>query len=251
MSNQLKMAQVESILALHVRGWSQRRIARELGVDRETVARYVGLAASKPAKLPTGSDELAMAGEDPNLAKLPTGLAEGLPAFVGEFLPAMVSVPLVKRRSDCDPWRAVIEERVALGLSAKRIHQDLVSEHQATVGYDSVRRFIQRLGRAQPLPMRRLECAAGEEVQVDFGTGAPLVLADGQRRKTYVFRMVLSHSRKAYSESVFRQTTDEFLRCLENAFWFFGGIPQTVSITGMLDGGIPCTEFHTGLAAGY
>ena len=28
-------------------------------------------------------------------------------------------------------------------------------------------------------------------------------------------------------------------------------IPQTVSITGLLAGGIPCTEFHTGLAAGY
>lgn len=28
-------------------------------------------------------------------------------------------------------------------------------------------------------------------------------------------------------------------------------IPQTVSITGTLRGGIPCTEFHTGLAAGY
>ena len=65
MSNQLKMAQVQSILALHVRGWSQRRIARELGVDRETVARYVGLSAAKPAKLPTGSDEKSHRGQRP------------------------------------------------------------------------------------------------------------------------------------------------------------------------------------------
>lgn len=28
-------------------------------------------------------------------------------------------------------------------------------------------------------------------------------------------------------------------------------VPQTLSITGTLSGGIPCTEFHTGLAAGY
>jgi transposase len=143
---------------------------------------------------------------------------------------APVIAAAVRRRSDCESWRVVIEEQVALGLSAKRIHQDLVSEHQATVRYDSVRRFIQRLGRATPLPMRRLECAAGEEVQVDFGTGAPLVLPDGKKRKTSVFRMVLSHSRKAYSESVFQQTTDEFLRCLENAFWFFGGVTKTVVI---------------------
>lgn len=28
-------------------------------------------------------------------------------------------------------------------------------------------------------------------------------------------------------------------------------VPQTVSITGTLSGGVPCTEFHTGLAAGF
>lgn len=228
MSNQLKMAQVQSILALSERGWSQRRIARELGVDRETVSRYVGLASAKPAKLPTGSGVVVGSEEGSNPAKLPTGSDEGLLVFGETLLPTRLSVPAVKRRSDCDPWRAIIEERVALGLSAKRIHQDLVSEHQATVGYDSVRRFVQRLGASRPLPMRRLECAAGEEVQVDFGTGAPIVLPEGKKRKTYVFRMVLSHSRKAYSESVFRQTTDEFLRCLENAFWFFGGITKTI-----------------------
>ena len=230
MSNQLKMAQVQSILALSVRGWSQRRIARELGVDRETVARYVGLASANPAKVPTGSDGPGVVGEASSPAKVPTGSDEGLLAFSAELLPTNSSVPAVKRRSDCDPWRAVIEANVALGLSAKRIHQDLVSEHHATVGYDSVRRFIQRLGASRPLPMRRLECAAGEEVQVDFGTGAPIVLADGKKRKTSVFRMVLSHSRKAYSESVFQQTTDEFLRCLENAFWFFGGVAKTTVI---------------------
>jgi hypothetical protein len=33
---------------------------------------------------------------------------------------------------------------------------------------------------------------------------------DGKRRKTHVFRIVLSHARKAYSKVVFRQTTDDF-----------------------------------------
>ena len=252
MSNQLKMAQVQSILALHGLGWSQRRIARKLEVDRETVARYVGLAAAKPAKAPTGSedrstgseqvvesnpakaptgsDQVAGADGESKPAKLPTGSAECATGDEAGVIAPVVTAAAVRRRSDCDPWRRVIEEQVALGLSAKRIHQDLVSEQQATVSYDSVRRFIQRLGRATPLPMRRLECAAGEEVQVDFGTGAPIVLPDGKKRKTSVFRMVLSHSRKAYSESVFQQTTDEFLRCLENAFWFFGGVTKTVVI---------------------
>jgi hypothetical protein len=36
-----------TIYTLHDRGWSRRRIARELGIDRETVGRYLWLA--KPA----------------------------------------------------------------------------------------------------------------------------------------------------------------------------------------------------------
>ena len=46
MANRLKMAQQQAVIALAQRGWSYRRIARELGVHRETVARYVHLAAT-------------------------------------------------------------------------------------------------------------------------------------------------------------------------------------------------------------
>jgi hypothetical protein len=75
-----------------------------------------------------------------------------------------------------------------------------------------------------------METAPGEQAQVDFGTGAWVRQADGRKRRPYVFRIVLSHSRKAYSEVVYRQTTENFIRCLENAFWHFGGIPQTLVI---------------------
>ncbi len=54
MANELKVAKVLSIKALHAQGWSLRRIARELEINRETVARHLRLE-SKPAKAPTGS----------------------------------------------------------------------------------------------------------------------------------------------------------------------------------------------------
>jgi Integrase core domain len=85
---------------------------------------------------------------------------------------------------------------------------------------------VHRLEPTRELPFRRLECGPGDEAQVDFGTGAPVVGPDGKRRKTHVFRIVLSHSRKAYSEAVYRQTTDDFLRCIESAFRHFGGAPR-------------------------
>jgi transposase len=125
------------------------------------------------------------------------------------------------------------------GLSGKRIWQDLVAEHGFAAKYHSVRRYVQKLGRTSPLPFRRMECEPGAEAQVDFGTGAPVVIPDGQalpvgvktrRRRPHVFRIVLSHSRKSYSEVVYRQSTEEFIRCLENAFWHFGGVPQTLVV---------------------
>jgi hypothetical protein len=75
-----------------------------------------------------------------------------------------------------------------------------------------------------------MECAPGEEAQVDFGSGAAVVTPEGNRRRTHVFRIVLSHSRKAYSEAITRQTTDAFLACLENAFYHFGDVPRTLII---------------------
>ena len=38
---QLKVNQQQSIIALHEQGWSGRRIARELGLDRGTVGKYL------------------------------------------------------------------------------------------------------------------------------------------------------------------------------------------------------------------
>ena len=42
MSNVLKVSHQEAIQGLHQKGWSQRRIARELGIHRQTVSRYWG-----------------------------------------------------------------------------------------------------------------------------------------------------------------------------------------------------------------
>jgi transposase len=128
----------------------------------------------------------------------------------------------------CEPWRDVIEAKCALGLNAQRIHQDLCAEHSFSGSYYSVRRFVRCLEVTHELPFRRIECEPGDEAQIDFGTGAPVVSSEGKRRKTHVFRIVLSHSRKAYSEVVYRQTTDDFLRCLEGAFRHFGGVPRRI-----------------------
>ena len=81
MANQLKMAMVNAILTLKQRGWSHRRIARELGINRETVARYVNFwqVDSKPAtNAPTGS-------EDSKPTQAPTGSVIGTVLLLSYF----------------------------------------------------------------------------------------------------------------------------------------------------------------------
>jgi transposase len=237
MSNLLKVAMIDLIRSLHRQGLSQRQIASELGVNRETVARYLRQAAdtSKPAIAPPGS-EVDEAESKPAIA--PPGSevdeAESKPAIAppgsAPSQQASHGACRLGRRSDCEPWRDVISAKCNRGLSAQRIYQDLVTEHNFNGNYYSVRRFVRRLVPVNQLPFRRLECEPGDEAQVDFGTGARIVDPNGKRRKTHLFRIVLSHSRKAYSEVVYRQTTDEFIRCLENAFRHFGGAPRRLIV---------------------
>jgi len=79
------------------------------------------------------------------------------------------------------------------------------------------------------LPFWCMECPPGEELQVDFGKGAWLV-ENGRRRKTHLFRCMLGCSRKGYTEAVWRQDTETFIRAIENAFRHFGGVTRTVVI---------------------
>lgn len=202
MANVLKVVVVHAIIGLLEQDWSYRRIARELGVHRETVARYDRLrqtADSKPANVTPGSG--------------------GLPLSDHSLGPP----------SRCQPFEAVIKQKLDQGLSAQRIYQDIVVEEGFEGSYSSVKRFVRRLGGSTPLPFRRMECEPGHEAQVDFGSGAWIV-EDGRKQRVHVLRIILSHSRKGYSEAVFKQDTENFIRVIENAFHAFGGVPKKLVI---------------------
>ncbi|MGC9420823.1 MAG: IS21 family transposase, partial [Rhodovulum sp.] len=249
MPNQLPMAEIQAIMSLYKRGWSCRRIARELGIHRETVGRYVrqsnrkaglGGGGLSPGVCPEGGS-----GDGSKPAKAPTGTggsAEGLPEC--EAAPGRVDLEAAEglsadpvgwaeavpgSLSHCRAFHSAIVAGLEQGLTATRIRQDLLAEHGPSApGYYSVRRYIKALGDVASPPFRRMHVRPGEEAQVDFGSGALVVDSAGRRRRTHVLRVVLSHSRKGYSEAVYRQTTDAFLCCLENAFAHFGGVPATL-----------------------
>lgn len=259
MANRLNMAVHASIHALFLKGFSQRRIAFELNVDRATVARSIRQLTRDPntAIAPTGSNEprqasnaaIAPTGSEPSRHVEPTSestaphssdshaltphatsepIASPTPSLGDDVAIPRSSIPSAGRRSACRPWLHVIAPMLEAGLSAQRVYQDLVAEHGYSGSYYSVRRFVRRLDASIDPPFRRIETEPGVEAQVDFGTGAPIVGSDGKRRKTHVFRVVLGFSRKAYSIAVRKQTTENFILCLENAFYHFGGVPKTI-----------------------
>ena len=133
-------------------------------------------------------------------------------------------------QSSCIAYRTIIEELLQAGLSAQRIYQDLRNEHGFIHSYDSVKRYVRKLRAVQELPFRRLESLPGEEVQIDYGTGYWLEYENGKRRKAHVLRVTLSFSRKSYSEASLSQSTENFIRCIENAFRFFGGSSKLLVI---------------------
>jgi len=122
------------------------------------------------------------------------------------------------RRSQCEPLADVIAAKVEVGLSARRIYQDLVEQNGFNDSYQSVQRFVRKLKATQPQRVWRMEARPGEEVQVDFGLGAPIYDGIGRARRSWVFRMVLSYSRKAYSEAVSRQDTETFCVAWKTAY---------------------------------
>lgn len=213
MSNQVQVTVINSILTLYRKGWRKLRIARELGIDVKTVRSYI--CQAEAARASSGSEE-------------PTSLL--LPPGNGPPISLLPPPGISGRQSRCEPYRARIEEGLEAGLTAQRIYQDLVADEAFEGGYDAVKRFVRKLKAATPRRIWRMECLPGEEAQVDFGTGYYLKAADGKRRKVHLLRVVLSHSRKGYTEAVPRQTTEAFIRCLENAFRHFGGVPQTLCI---------------------
>jgi len=220
MANRIKVAVSQTIVTLHTQGWSFRRIARTLGIHRETVSRYVRGQIAKSASNPAPGSE---GPQEPKPASNPTlGSDEA-----DRPKPANPTPGNSGPKSSCDPYRDEIEAKLRQGLSGQRIWQDLAFEREFGGSYSSVKRFIRRMGKSRTLPFRRMETLPGQEAQVDFGRGAP-VIRDGKRRYPWVFRIVLSYSRKAYSEAVWRQDTESFLRCLENAFRAFGGVPRTL-----------------------
>jgi transposase len=230
MANKLMVQEQEAIRNLTALGWGIRRIARQLNVSRNTIRNYVR-TLERPEAGPIAEQILksaALAGPGSGIQTDPLST----PGSGGEKSQTdpLSTAGKTGRQSLCFVHAELILKKVETGLTARRIYQDLRLENAFAGSYQSVNRYVHQVRQTDPKLVQRIEVQPGEEVQVDFGTGPTLVGAGGKKTKTWIFRIVLSHSRKAHSEAVLRQDTETFLRCLENAFRHFGGGTLTINL---------------------
>jgi transposase len=229
-SNVLSEEKKQQVIALGRLGWSLRRIQQATRIRRETAASY--LKAAGIAVRPPGG----WGRREPAKPAI-----EVTTDFGAESADPTASEPKPSRgpsASACEPFREVIELGLSRGRNAMAIWQDLVDGHSFAAGYQSVKRYLNKLrGSTTPEARVVIVTAPGEEAQVDYGSG-PMVRdpQSGKYRRTRLFVMTLGHSRKSVRLLVFRSSTRVWAELHEKAFRRLGGVTRVVVLDNLREG---------------
>ena len=196
---------------------SQREIERVTGISRHTIRAYQQRFAAEQSNSP--------------------GVATGSEAVASQTAPPWPPAPVSVAASLCEPYRAFIEAQLRLKRNATAIYQDLVDQHGFAGQYNSVKRFVAKLRHKAPEQFDRLSFLPGEEMQVDYGEGAPTRVPGSDRyRKPRLFVATLRYSRASFRCVVWKSGQQVWAELHEQAFRYFGGCPQYVVLDNLKEG---------------
>lgn len=195
-------------------GASQREIERVTGISRHTIRAYKQRFDAGPANCPGVATDLA-----------------------GQTAPPWPPTSLALATSKCEPHRTFIEAQVRLGRNAMAIYQDLVDAHGFAGAYNSVKRFVGHLRHQAPEQFDRLSFLPGEEMQVDYGEGAPTRVPGTDRyRKPRLFVATLRYSRRCFRRVVWKSGQRVWAELHEDAWRYFGGSCRYVVLDNLKEG---------------
>ena len=178
--------------AVRVEGRSQRAVAREFGLSRETVRKMLRYA-------------------------VPPGYQRQQPIKRPKLGPWLGIIDAIL---EDDKQRPVKQRH-----TAKRIFERLKEEHGFTGGYTIVKDYVRTATlRAQEMFVP-LTHPAGE-AQVDFGEA--LVVIAGVEQKAHYLAMDLPHSDDCFVAAFPAETTEAFLEGHVRAFAYLGGVPTRI-----------------------
>jgi len=196
-----------------------RAISRDLNLSRNTIRKYRAIAQehgflNHEAALPDAQTLSKIMGSPP---------------------------PPKHMRSSIEPFAEQVENLLEAKVEMTAIWQRLCLDYGYTGSYSSLRRFVARNHPKKPEVVCRIETGPGEEAQVDFGyAGIQYDARSGRKRKAWAFVMTLSFSRHQYVEFVFDQKIESWLRCHENAFAWFGGVPERLVVDNLKSAVVKC-----------
>jgi len=207
---EVTMIEVKEVLRQWLSGAAKRAIARRVGLDRNTVRRYLEAAGDVGLRRKQGVD----------------ALTDELLAQVLEALRPAAERPHGEAWARCEAQREFISKKVKQGVKLSKVCR-LLTRMGVQVPYPTLHRFAVTeldFGRAAPtIPVA--DCEPGQELQLDTGWMGHLEPDEqGKRRRfrAWIFTSVCTRHRFVYP--AFRESTEEAIRACEAAWGFFGGV---------------------------
>ena len=214
MANQrIALMDLQQLLQLKAKGYSNRSISESTGISRNTVNDYVNLFK----RLDRSFEKLAAL----DLTALKKLLAELRPA---------AEPPVDNRRADLQQQIGkYLKELKRPGATYQSLWYQYREQYPQGYSYTQFKHHLQAHQRKSEvyLPMSH---KYGDKLFIDF-SGKKLSIVDRLSGEVYpveVFVGILGASQYTYVEAVASQGLDHFISCTANCLSFIGGVPQAL-----------------------
>ncbi len=124
-------------------------------------------------------------------------------------------------------WNYIHSELSKKGMTRLLLWQEYKEQHPNGYGYTQFKEYYNRYKKVLNPSMRQVHYA-GDKLFVDFsGVTMPISnVITGEVRKAQIFVSVLGASGYTFVHAVMTQSTEDFITCHNEAFAFYGGIPN-------------------------
>ena len=207
---EVTMLEIKEVLLRWMAGDSKKAIARQIGVARNTVRRYIEAAEAEGLSVCQTAEALS-------------------DECIGAVLARLRSAA---QREHGDSWatcaarKSFIAKQLAAGLLLTKVHR-LLKRNGVMVPYSTLYRFatseLDFGGTAPSVPIA--DCEPGQELQVDTGWMTllePDITGKRRRFRAWIFTSV--HTRHRFVYPCLRETTETAIDACEAAWRFFGGV---------------------------
>ncbi len=200
---------IKQLLRLYTQGKSKSYISTHLDISRNTVTKYIRAYLKKGLTF----DEVDQMSD--------VGL-------ISLFEPAIKEIPF-RRHQLQDEFKTLEKELKRPGSTRWNYWENYCKNNPHAYSYS---RFCvnYRQWLKQTNPSLHIEHKAGDKLYIDFA-GKKLHIVDkasGEIKAVEVFVSVLGCSQLTYVEAVESQKKGDFIQCIENALWYYGGVPEVI-----------------------